>query len=306
MASMLHLVGCYIAHRRRLGYQLNDASRLLAAFARFCARAAPGRPLTTDLALRWANERLGLKPKTRASRLSIVRGFARYCAALDPRTEVPATRLLSSNWQRGTPHIFTPREVRLILQRARRLQTHCSPLHAQTYATLIGLIACTGIRPGEAIRLRLSDFDAHGGTLHIGRCKFSPERTIALHPSCVRALRNYRQARLRTFPFGDSFFVATRGRPLVPRRVEKVFRKLSADIVSRGDCPVVRLYDFRHTFATRLIARWSQQSRPPAHHLILLSRYLGHRGFNSTWWYVSSDSRSLRSAALRFGNFHQS
>ena len=159
---MLHLVGCYIAHRRRLGYQLNDASRLLAAFARFCARAAPGRPLTTDLALRWANERPGLKPKTRASRLSIVRGFARYCVALDPRTEVPATRLLCSNWQRGTPHIFTAEEVRLILQRARRLQTHCSPLHAQTYATLIGLIACTGIRPGEAIRLRLSDFDAHG------------------------------------------------------------------------------------------------------------------------------------------------
>ena len=109
MASMLHLVGCYITHRRRLGYQLNDASRLLAAFARFCARAAPGRPLTTDLALRWANERPGLKPKTRASRLSMVRGFARYCVALDPRTEVPATRLLCSNWQRGTPHIFTPR-----------------------------------------------------------------------------------------------------------------------------------------------------------------------------------------------------
>ena len=117
---------------------------------------------------------------------------------------------------------------------------------------------------------------------------------------------SYRQTRLRTFPFGDSFFMATRGRALAPRRVEEVFRKLSADIVSRGDRLVVRLYDFRHTFATRLIARWSQQSRPPAHHLILLSRYLGHRGFNSTWWYVSSDSRSLRSAALRFGNFHQS
>ena len=188
MASMLHLVGCYIAHRRRLGYQLNDASRLLASFRSFLREGRARTPLTTDLALRWANERPGLKPKTRASRLSVVRGFARYCVALDPRTEVPAARLLSSNWQRGTPHIFTPEEVRLILQRARRLQTRCSPLHAQTYATLIGLIACTGIRPGEAIRLRLSDFDAHGDTLHIGRCKFSPERTIALHSSCVRAL----------------------------------------------------------------------------------------------------------------------
>jgi integrase len=68
----------------------------------------------------------------------------------------------------------------------------------------------------------------------------------------------------------------------------------------------VRLYDFRHTFATHLIARWSRQSHPVAHHLILLSRYLGHRGFNSTWWYVSSDPRSLQSAASRFQHFHRS
>lgn len=306
MTAMRHLIGRYIAHRRRLGYQLRGVDTLLSAFARFCEQTAPGQPLSTKLAVRWAHAPSNLRPKTRAGRLGIVRGFARYCAALDPRNEIPPFGLLATRFSRRAPHIFAPGEIRLILRRARSLQDRRAPLHAHTYATLIGLLACTGMRPGEAIRLRLGDFNASAGSARIAPCKFSPERIIPLHPSCVRALNSYRQARLRAYPFGENFFTAAHGHPLTARRTEKVFRKLAEGIASGEDGRLVRLYDFRHTFATTLIARWSRQARPVAHHLILLSRYLGHGGFNSTWWYVSGEPRSLQCAASRFWKFHKS
>jgi integrase/recombinase XerD len=306
MTSLLALVKGYLTHRRRMGYQLHSAGTLLVGYARFCERAAPGRPLRTELALRWANARPDLRAKTRAQRLGIVRGFAQYCAALDPRHEVPPSHLLTSRWQRRAPHLFTASEVRLILRRAKGLETDRSPLQAKTYPTLLGLLICAGLRPGEALRLRLSDFDERQGSLRIAPCKFSPERTVPLHGSCVRALVRYRQARWRAFPFGENLFVAAHGRPLKLRRVEKVFRRLTAGIPCRGESAAVRLYDFRHTFATRLIAQWSRQARPIAHHLLLLARYLGHRGFLSTWWYVSSDPKALRSAACRFQCFSAS
>ena len=235
----------------------------------------------------------------------MVRGFARYCASSELRTQIPDSHLLGPRFQRVRPHLFSPAEVRLILRRTRRLETRRSPLHPLTYETLIGLLASTGIRPGEALRLCCRDLDADRSTLRISRCKFSPERVIALHPTAVRALGHYRQRRQALFPGGESFFVGTNGRPLSARRTEKVFRRLTHGLVPSGERRSVRLLDFRHTFASQRISQWSRQAQPIAHHLLLLARYLGHRAFNSTWWYVSSDPVALQAASERFRHFHK-
>jgi integrase len=235
----------------------------------------------------------------------MVRGFARYCASFDAQTQIPDAYLLGPSFQRVRPHLFTSAEVRLILRHTRRLKTWRSPLHPLTYETMIGLLAATGMRPGEALRLRCRDLDVDQGTLRIRQCKFSPERVIALHPTTVRALQHYRQRRQVLFPWGETLFVGATGRPLSARRAEKVFRRLTRDLVNDGQHRSVRLMDFRHTFASQRISQWSRQSEPIAHHLLLLARYLGHRTFNSTWWYVSSDPRALGVASERFRRFHK-
>jgi integrase len=280
------------------------SAELLFDFARFADRKAPGKPLTTALAMQWATAVQALA-KTRAGRLGMVRGFARYCASFDLQTQIPDSYLLGPSFQRVRPHLFRPTEVRLILRRTRRLETRRSPLHPLTYETLIGLLASTGMRPGEALRLCCRDLDVEQGVLRISRCKFSPERVIALHPTTVRALRHYRQKRQSLFPWGEALFVDMAGHPLSARRMEKVFRRLTRDLVPNSERRAVRLMDFRHTFASERIAQWSRQSKPLAHHLLLLARYLGHRSFNSTWWYVSSDPMALRAASERFRHFHK-
>jgi len=301
--SKLTLVSQYLAFRRSLGYRMRSAE-LLFDFAHFADREAPGKPLTTALAIQWTTA-VSASPKTRAGRLSMVRGFAKYCASFDLQTQIPDSYLLGPSFQRSRPHLFSPAEVRLIMRRARRLETHRSPLHPLSYETLIGLLAATGIRPGEALRLHCRDLDVDHGTLRVRRCKFSPERVIALHPTTVRALQYYCQRRQTLFPWGESFFVGMAGRPLSARRTEKVFRRLTHDLIPRSERATVRLMDFRHTFASQRISRWSRQAQPVAHHLLLLARYLGHRTFNSTWWYVSSDPMALRTASDRFRHFHK-
>ena len=250
--SKLTLVRRYLAFRRKLGYRMKSAE-LLVDFARFADRMAPAKPLTTALAIQWATAETSFRPNTRLGRLGMVRGFARYCASSEPRTQIPDSYLLGPRFQRVRPHLFTSAEVGLMLQRTRRLPTQRSRLHPLTYETFIGLLAATGIRPGEALRLQCRDFDLDQGTLRIRRCKFSPERIIALHPTTVRALGHYRQQRQALVPGGESLFVGTTGRPLSARRTEKVFRRIAHGLVSSGERRSVRLMDFRHHSERRII-----------------------------------------------------
>jgi integrase len=308
MAALIHrtrdLAQRYLAHRRRLGYLMRHASLLL-DFARYADRTAPGRPLTTALALQWATLVPLRQADSHARRLGAVRGFARYCAALDPRAEVPPFRLLGPHRCRFAPHIYTAAQIKLILRRAARISARRTPLAPQTYTTLLGLIACTGLRIGEAVRLRATDFDPRAGTLLVPRTKFSPERLLPLHPSAVRALVRYANQRRRVYPLADYFFAGRRARPVDRHAAEAHFRGLVRGIKANGARPRPRIHDFRHTFATRLISHWSRSPAPVAHYLMLLSRYLGHQCFRDTWWYVSLDPRALAAAARSFADFRK-
>ena len=306
MTAMISLARRYVAHRRKMGYQYGPKSVYpLIAFARFADRESPGRPLTTALALRWATSRPTLRPTAQAELLGCVRCFARYCALLDPRTEIPPSHLLGPARQRHRPHIFTKRQIGLILNRTRALPGTYAPLARRTYETLLGLLACTGMRLGEALRLQLSDLDTDSGLLRIAPCKSSPERLIPLDPTAVRALQHYRRHRRRIFPSGEHLFVGATGRPVIGRTIEVAFQKLTQGITPNGERLSLRLLDFRHTFTSRWIAEWSRQSNPVSHHLLLLARYLGHLNFRSTWWYVTSDPASLRSASEAFRHSHE-
>jgi integrase len=300
--SLQRLVRQYLDHRRALGYQLLHYDGHLSNFARFAQREGPGEGLTSALAIKWATSVKAGRPH-QAKRLSIIRTFSRFCAAYDPRIQVPPPGLLGPNGDRIPPHIFSRSQIQALILRARALGTHLSPFRAHTYEALLGLLASTGIRPGEARRLRLADFDARAQTLRIAAIKSSPERVLPLHPTTVRALLRYLKLRQQFCPFGDHVFVGPRGQALRPTGMAPVFREIVGNMPSNGARPRPRLQDLRHTFATRHIAAWARQSAPLAHRLLLLSRYLGHRSFHDTWWYVSSDPATLRQAADQFERF---
>jgi len=303
--SMAKLARRYLAHRRGFGYRLRGQGHDLLAFGRFVDRTAPGQPLSTKLALQWVEQKPA-QPVTVAHRLSAIRGFARFCATLDPRTQIPSEHLTHFRNSRRAPHIFTDAQLRLILRRTQNLRPWRTELRPSTYRTLIGLLVCSGLRPSEALRLRDEHFNGAAGTLQVPAVKRSSGRTLPLHPSTVRALEGYQRIRRSHYPFASHFFVGPFGRPLQMIAADWTFRRLVRDIAGNGARSRPRLYDLRHRFASKWIARWSGQSVPLAHRLVLLSRYLGHRYFHDTHWYVQPELSALKKAAARFEQYrHQ-
>src|SRR3954452_5983254 len=164
---MVNLVEEYLEYRRRLGYRLRIEGQMLLGFAHYADRSGHRGPLTTEVAARWARLPAEAAPLYQARRLEVVRCFARHRAIFDPATEIPPEGLLGSAHRRTAPHIYSEAELSTLLAAARRLLPS-DGLRPRTYATLIGLLICTGLRISEALKLSLRDVDSSQGTLRRG------------------------------------------------------------------------------------------------------------------------------------------
>ena len=302
MNSMCHALAQYIAVRRALGAKLPEPPRTLSRFIEFL-KERDAAFITTELALRWAMQPEGVQRATWARRLSMVRRFAVWLHAIDPRTEVPRVRLLSGRRRRNPPHIYSIEEVKQLMTEASKLPSRRG-LRAHTYTTIIGLLATTGLRPGEVLALTQSDVDLNSGILSIRESKHGKSRFVPLHDSTRQALAEYarRRDKLTMQIRSNVFFAAENGRQLGPNAVRRTFAKLSLAIglrapgvgrrIGRGP----RLQDFRHAFATQTLVNWYRAGVNVERELPTLSTYLGHSDVTHTYWYFSADPELLQLA----------
>ncbi len=184
MTGIRQAIGDYLTVRRALGYKLEDHGWLLADFAAFM-EAAGAVTVTVSLALAWATLPEDALPSWHAARLRVVRGFARHLQALDPATDVPPAGLLTGRNRRAVPYLYSQDEISALMAATASLRP---ALHAATHKTLIGLLAVTGMRLGEAIRLDRADLDPAGGILTIRDSKFANYAEGAVMPSPVTGL----------------------------------------------------------------------------------------------------------------------
>lgn len=293
----------YLALRRRLGSAMKIQGELLLGFARYADGAGHQGPITTALALHWAKLPQNASPGYWAGRLGVVRGFARYEAAHDPRTEVPPYRLLGRSRRRVQPHIYSDDEIADLLGASAALSP-MGGLRPRTYTTFFGLLAATGLRVSEAIRLAQADVDLLGGVLRVCETKFHKSRLVPLHPSTTRALGAYIEERDRRFPRpqAKTFFLSGRGLPLSYGRVRMTFVELRHALgwVSRGGRCAPRIYDIRHTFACRRLLAWYEEGGDINLRLPVLATYLGHVQVSDTYWYLTAIPDLMAVAGARF------
>lgn len=304
--TIFRQVQAYLDYRRALGYDLRIAERLLWQFAKFVDQSGWRGPLTTDLILRWVFQPKAASARYKASRLSAARGFARYLATRDGRTETPDQRLIPKTL-RPRPHLFGEGELVQLLEAARRLRPTYR-LRPLTYRTLFGLLASTGLRVGEALRLILGQVDLERGILRIEQTKFKKSRLVPLHPTSTRALRRYAAARGRLWGQDESkpFFVGPHGSALPHRCALEAFRTLCVDLgwqQGNGDRPRPRIHDLRHSFACRCLLSWYRDGENIHHRIAALSTYLGHVCVTNTYWYLTATPELLAIAASRFERF---
>lgn len=290
MKSLSKLLTEYLELRRKLGFKAEREAWLLPSLVSFL-RMKGSAFVTTDLALAWAKRPVDAHPSWWASKLSVARGFAKHVQFVDARHEVPPCDLLPRFCRRTTPSIYSTEEITRLVRAAREMQSRTTqglPFRRATYETFFGLVAATGMRVGEAIRLDCRDVDWANRLLIVRESKFGKSREIVLDDTVVRALRRYARERDRTHPRprSPSFFVSSIGTRLIYNNVHSTFARLlrQADI-SRVKA---RVHDLRHTFIVRTILRWYCEGLDVDKHMPLLSTYVGHRNPSSTYWYISA------------------
>lgn len=300
MTALAEALSDYLTLRNRLGHKLAESVRLLPRFVAWMDDTGQST-VTVAAALEWCQQQPSTGPDSVVwpHRMTAVRGFARYLSGIDPATQIPPLGLLPERRHWTPPYIYTPADITTLLQGAHGLS---SPLRAATYETLFGLLAVTGMRVGEAIRLDQSAVDFDTGVIGIRESKFGKSRLVPVESSTVRALRSYaeRRGEFRVQPDNISFFVSLTGRRLIYVSVDEVFRRLRAETgLGAGSSTLPVIHDLRHTFAVTTLIGWYRDGVDVAARLPWLSTYLGHRDPRSTYWYLSAAPELLAIAAER-------
>jgi integrase/recombinase XerD len=295
----------YLAVRRAMGFKMERHEKLLAQFT--CFLAENGEPaVTIDNALAWAALPAGARPRWHALRLSAVRGFAAWLNAADPAHQVPPRRMIPYGRRAVVPYLYADQEITALAREAGQLPGR---LRAATFQTLIRLLAVTGMRVGEAIRLDRSNYDAAAGVLTVHDTKFGKSRHLPLHPTAVTGLDKYLRLcdELMPAPQASALLLTARGCRLRYERTWRIFHDLtvSAGLKPRSPACRPRIHDLRHSFAVATLLSWHRSGADVQAMLPRLSAYLGHADPRHTYAYLSAAPELLALAAGRLQAFQE-
>src|SRR6266481_2821547 len=219
---------------------------------------------------------------------------------MDARTEIPPIGTMRRPEVALRPYIYTQEEIRRLMAAARDL---FSPrgLRCHTYYHLVGLLATTGMRSGEAVRLADGDVNLAEGLLTIRESKFGKSRIVPLHPTTVKALAGYK-ARRDAFlkkAAAPTFFINERRGPI--SSPHKSFRDIrcAAGLEKMRSGIRPRMHDLRHTFAVQTLLTWYRNGADVERDLPILSTFLGHSHIENTYWYLTSTPELLGAACER-------
>lgn len=300
MSAFAQHVDEYLRLRRTLGHELAEAARLLPRFVTYLD-TIDATTITVEVALAWV-QRPDADPSSSIwlRRMTVVRGFARYMSGIDPTTEVPPLGLVTFRQRWRPPFIYSSADVEALMAGVPRLIP--TPLRAATFQTMIGLLAATGMRVGEAVALCRSDVDWTDGVLVVRASKFNKSREIPVDPTTVHALASYAEIRDRCVPHlkSPTFFLSRKGTPVIYPDFGTKFRELvTASGVGAGSPVRPRIHDLRHSFAVHTLVRWYRAGEDVGALLPRLSTYLGHLTPGYTYWYLSAAPELLALAAAR-------
>jgi integrase len=301
------LAADYVALRRDLGYRSPSQERALRAFARYLDQAGHAGPIPLEASLDWAASTVSADPRNPARRLAAVRGFLRHLSALDGATEVPAPGLLGPAGHRTPPHVYSDREISDLMHAAAGLAP-ASGLRPRCYATLFGLIACTGLRICEALSLTCGDVDLADGVLTVRAGKRGRMRLVPLHPSALTPMRDYAAERSRRFGSpgeGAAFFRTDRSDRVSYNAANSTFLVLRRQLgwTAAGRTRVPRVHDLRHRMVVRRIQAWHAEGADVDAKIPALATYLGHVEVRDVYWYLSAVPELMSIIAGRFENF---
>jgi len=295
---LIQAVESYLKVRRACGFELKGQGSLLRSFALFSDTKGKYH-VCSAVAIEWAG--LTGSVHQHARRLGEVIRFARYIRAEDSSHEVPPPVFGSEKRLRPIPFIFSQEDIQRLVQAPS--ESGYRTLRRKTYSTLFALLACTGLRVSESIRLRYEDITPDGLVI---RCsKFRKSRLVPLHETVQAGIERYLEDRRPYAPFDDHVFVSLRRKPLRIEDVETAFKTAIDKIgLQQGPgLPRPTPHSLRHTFAVRSLESCPDGRNHITKHMLALSTYLGHGKVSDTYWYLEAVPELMRNIAECFESF---
>ena len=303
MKSMREKVEEYIRYKRGLGFKCNAFA--LRSFAKFADKRAFGDPLTLKTAIQWATSSKAGQ-KRHADLIGRIGPFAKYLSMTDSRTELIPSKILGLQYSRAEPYIYSEAEIIRLME--------SNPYHLKwgndTFSSIIGLLACTGMRIGEVLAIKCCDIDWDKKVLIVRNSKKLPMRLVPLDPSTMIHLLEYsRRWNGKQIKTGNEpFFVSCNGKTINYRAFyhfwKQALNKTGLAGVHHGKNP--RLHDLRHTFACNQLLRAYKEKRNIEATLNTLSVYLGHKCVEKTYWYLTGIPALLKLSSKRFEEYVKS
>ena len=260
----------FLDFKRSLGIQYDSAEWMLRRFDRFVAQIFKGRrPIDVKVAIEGWLATFHCKPVTITNHFLVL------------------------------PHIFSPAEIRILLGEIGKIR---NPFRSRTYRALLLILYCTGLRTGEAVRLRIRDVDLREKVLRVEVSK-AKSRWVPFEDSLAKELSDYLRARCLIRPATEDsrFLVQPNGSPLgrtiASSRITVLLRQAGMK-PGRGRVGP-RPYDTRHSFAVNRLTNWYREGVDVQERLAWLSAYLGHDDLLGTQDYLQLTPELRRIVSTR-------
>ena len=304
--GLQHDAADFVRFKRAMGLPYRRGEIDLASFVRFVAGhwGEHGAVPLDEAIIRWCGRIPGRKAVTLGNEFGVIRQLCLYRRRRDPTSYVPEHAFAPIKASTFFPYIFSHDEVRQILAAATSHQGRF--IGASMLRTVILVLYCTGLRLGEAVRLRMPDVDLDRGTLMIQTSK-GRSRIVPIRADLVGELRRYIAVRSRLLHDRrcnepEALFLRLDGSPLtVPSASNAIRRLLRALGIKPPNGRVgARPYEFRHAFAVHRLTAWAQEGADIHSKLPWLSAYLGHQNVIGTEVYLKATPQLLELASSRF------
>lgn len=297
MSALREQIADYLLVRRSFGFALTTDEYLLRQFAGFVERRGNAE-ISTDIVSEWAASSDG-STEWHRERLAKLRRFLLWAHSFDPELPIPAPPASCNGHRQPVPYLYSAEEIRRLMDYT---SVFLSSAKASMFRTLIGLVSCTGLRIGEALRADLTDLD--GTVLTIHNSKNGASRLVPLHATTGEALNLYLRTvrpQLTKTPHCPAIFLSRSGTRLLYTNVHADFRRVaqSAGIPKTPAGHYPHLHDLRHSFAVATMIDAYLNGSDAARVVPVLSAYLGHRRPADTYWYLHASSELLAAAAAR-------
>lgn len=292
----------FLQFKRSLGYGYRRAEFTLREFDRFLSRyAAKNRAWQLhQAALAWLASKPERKPVSVSGDAAILRQFFTYLRRLPNQVVVEPIWPRLPTESSFVPNYLSEKDILNLLALCTGLKR---PLfRAKLYRALVLVLYCTGVRFGEALRLRIRDVDTRSGVLFVDTFK-GRARWVPIHRSLCRELDRYMVARVKYAPSDPEarLFVGVNQRVLPVETASRTFRRLfkMAGLKPERGRVGPRPYDLRHAFAVHRLSRWYRQGVNLHARLPWLSAYMGHIDIVGTETYLNTTPELLGLAANR-------